>query len=140
MSDINKIKIFDNKIFEDDRGSVRHFFKNTSISMNIEEVYFSSVKKNVVKGWKFHSNKNQFLTCIIGEIQFFIGEKDDNGNIILVDRFNLFSKKNKALYIPSNTWYAFKGISNSDAVLVNAVDKEHSKCLSKNCIFDESVI
>jgi len=135
MFKLKEVKIIQNKIFEDKRGFVKHFFKNTSVPMIIEETYFSSVKKGVIKGWKYHSNKNQLLTCVVGEINFFIGSEDLNGEVKLSKKINLISNENKSIFIPSCTWYAFEGISNLDAILVNNVDKEHSKCISKTYVF-----
>ena len=131
MSKLNEVQIIQNKIFEDNRGFVKHFFKKNTVAISIEETYFSSVKKGVTKGWKYHSNKNQLLTCIVGEVNFFIGNENLKGEVKKIKTINLIANENKAIFIPTCTWYAFEGISKFDAILVNNVDKEHSKCVSK---------
>lgn len=114
------------KIIADERGSVMHMIKSAELSHPIAEVYFSTVKPNVVKGWKRHKKMWQRYVVPIGEMEFrFIDERPDS--ITFGNRFSVrVSRENyQLLTVPPGVWYSFQCVSDMEAIVVNAASLEH---------------
>ena len=61
----------DLNINEADSGSVYHALKNTDKGFKqFGEIYFSSVKKDIIKAWKLHKEMTLNLIVPVGKIQF----------------------------------------------------------------------
>ena len=112
----NKIKIIKNK-----KGNIIKFFNFKKKILNrYGEIYFSEVKKNHFKGWKFHKNRNQILTIASGTIIFSFKKslKDRSKEIKLSYPNNLCS-----LFIPKKTYYSFKCVSKKTGIIINLIDE-----------------
>ena len=113
---IKKIKVIKNK-----KGNIIKFlnFKKTFLK-RYGELYFSEVKKNHFKGWKFHNNRNQIVTICSGAVIFEL-KKHSNGKIKKIKLSypnNLYS-----IFIPKKTFYSFKCISKRNAIIINLIDE-----------------
>ena len=114
------------RVITDERGSVMHMIKLSNSSRPIGEVYFSTVKPGVIKGWKRHKVMWQRFTVPVGEIEFeFIDERPDSKS--LGSRFMVrASRENHQLItVPPGIWYSFRCVSHMEAMIVNASDIEH---------------
>ena len=115
---IKKIKI---KKIKNSKGNIIKFFNFKLRLLNkYGEIYFSEVKKNKFKGWKFHERKNQVMTISSGIVEFSF-KKKNQGKIIKIKLSypnNLY-----AIYIPKKTFYSFKCLSKQKAIIVNLVDE-----------------
>ena len=131
------IQIFENKVFSDYRGQVRHFFNSNLFNLDVEEIYFSSIVYPNIKGWKFHENKNQLFSVVSGKIKFYIGSFNSNNKITVNREITLTFDKNNSLFLPSKTWYAFENIQRTDSMLINAADIEHSAAISRELPFNK---
>ena len=80
------------KIIVADSGSVLHGMKKTDVGYNkFGEVYFSSVKKDVIKAWKLHKEMTLNLVVPIGEVTFVLF--DDRHTSIIVFTKTMFNKQ-----------------------------------------------
>jgi dTDP-4-dehydrorhamnose 3,5-epimerase len=113
IQDLRKIK--------DDRGSVMHMLRSDSpLFEKFGEIYFSTVKKNVVKAWKRHKIMKQHFTVPVGSIKLVI--YDNREKSTTYDQIMEISvgEDNFALVkIPPMVWYGFKGESNDYSLIVN---------------------
>ncbi len=88
------------------------------------EVYFSWIKKNYLKGWKFHKKMHMNLTVPVGKIKFIFFDKITNKKRI----FFLSDKEFGTLYVPPKIWFAFKNVNKKkDSLLVNFSNIIHTK-------------
>tara|TARA_B100000900_G_scaffold273328_1_gene233480 strand:- start:13 stop:369 length:357 start_codon:yes stop_codon:yes gene_type:complete len=115
---IKKIKI---KTIKNAKGNIVKFFNfDQKLLKKYGEIYFSEVKKNKFKGWKFHHKKNQVMTICSGIVEFSFKKKDSGK----VKKIKLSYPKNLyAIYIPKNIFYSFKCLSKQKAIIINLVDE-----------------
>ena len=105
-----------------DGGNVYHVFKANSYRYNIGEIYFSSIEKGFIKGWKMQTMMNSKFCVPHGNVQFIFVSKDFKHTktfCIGEDNYGLLS-------VPKNIWYCFKGISNTKSLILNLADREHN--------------
>ena len=115
---IKKKKI---KIIKNNKGKIIKFFNfDSKFLKKFGEIYFSEVKKNKFKGWKYHNTKNQILTICAGSVQFAF-KKKENGKVMKVNLS--YPDKLYSLFIPKKTHYSFKCLSKKDAIIVNLTDE-----------------
>ena len=134
MSNLKKIKFFEKKIINNHKGNVMKFIKkNDKNYTNFGEVYFTWIKKNYLKGWKFHKKMHMNLTVPVGKIKCLFYDKRLNKKKI----FNLSEKKFGTLYVPPKIWFAFRNMDKKkDSLLVNFSNIIHDKRETINKDFD----
>jgi len=127
-------KIKDLKRIKNNNGDILHYVKKNWKSIpNIQEIYFSYVKKNKVKGWIKHKKNICLLSAPLGKVSVEV--KKDNENI--VNKIKLDSNNPKLLIIYPNTWYAIINSGNCDALIVNAMNGLHKKSEYKKKIYNK---
>ena len=116
------------KIIVADSGSVLHGMKKTDVGYNkFGEVYFSSVKKDVIKAWKLHTKMTLNLMVPTGEILFGFYDLRKNSptldkkyKVILSPKDNYYR-----LTVPHGIWFGFKGIAEGLNLVCNVSDIIH---------------
>jgi dTDP-4-dehydrorhamnose 3,5-epimerase len=125
-SGIDGLMIESKKIIQGERGCVYHMVRASQTSMPIKEVYFSSVKSGVSKGWKRHRLMWQRFTVPIGEIEFSFIDARSDSKTFQKELSVVISASNHALItVPPGIWYTFKCLSSSESLIVNAPSHEH---------------
>ena len=115
---IKKIKV---KVIKNIKGNIIKFYNfDSKFLKKYGEIYFSEIKKNKFKGWKYHEKKNQVLTICSGIVEFSFKKKID-GNIKKIKLS--FPDKLYAILIPKKIFYSFKCLSKQNAIIVNLVDE-----------------
>ena len=115
---IRKKKI---KIIRNPKGNIVKFVnKNQLPFKKFGEIYFSEIKPNTTKNWKYHENRNQYLTIVEGSVVFFF-KKKIKGKIkkILLK----YPNKLNSIFIPKKYFYKFKCISKKKSIIVNIIDE-----------------
>ena len=103
------------------KGDVLRALKITSKKEVIKEVYFSKVKHNKIKGWKYHKKMTLRLCVPVGKVKFvFYDEK----NFLEI---TIGEKNYKLIIVPANIWFSFKGLSKVQSLIVNMPNILHSK-------------
>ncbi len=112
------------------KGDIFHAMKaNDNGFFGFGEAYFSTVKKNNIKGWKKHTEMTLNLVVVIGEVEFVVYDGTDFFNVKL-------SKKNyQRLTVKPNLWLAFRGLDDEN-MLLNLASIEHNPNESKNVDLD----
>lgn len=111
---MDKIILTPLKIISNPKGDIfKVIKKNDAGFVSFGEVYFSTVNKNEIKGWKKHRKMTLNIVVPIGEIKFVIFD-ENNKNFFQIS----ISKKNyQRLTVPPNYWVAFKGIHEYNLLL-----------------------
>tara|TARA_X000000950_G_scaffold286061_1_gene393816 strand:+ start:13 stop:369 length:357 start_codon:yes stop_codon:yes gene_type:complete len=103
------------------KGNIIKFFNfKQKYLKKYGEIYFSEVKKNKFKGWKYHNKRNQVMSICSGVVEFSF-KKKINGNIKKIKMSypnNLY-----VIFIPSKTYYSFKCLSKKNGLIVNLIDE-----------------
>lgn len=122
-----KIKIYNRYTFKNNNGSVLKIInKNSENYKGFGEVYFSTVKYKVVKGWKLHNKMHMNLMVSEGSIKFvFYDLRKKSNNYKKFKEIILNSKINKIIYVPPKIWFAFQGLTKSNNVLLNFANILH---------------
>ena len=130
MSNLKKIKFIKKRIITHPKGNIMKFIKrNDDNYSGFGEVYFTWIKINEFKGWKFHKKMHMNLTVPMGNVDFFFYDKKLDKKII----FNLNEKKFGTLYIPPKIWFGFKNMNKKkDSLVVNFSNIIHDKNESIN--------
>ncbi len=117
----------DLNIIEADSGSVYHVLKNTDKGFKqFGEIYFSSVKKDIIKAWKLHKEMTLNLIVPVGKIQFCffdVREKSDTFNETF--KIVLSQKPYFRLTVPPGIWYGFQGVSDGLNLICNVANIIH---------------
>ena len=117
------------KRYQSDKGSVLHFIKKDSKGFSsFEEVYFSTVNYQQIKGWKRHTEMTMNLAVPHGEVLFVF--YDDRKESLTKNEFYsiLLSSSNFfRLTIEPSIWFAFKGISKEMNLVVNLANRMHDQ-------------
>ena len=114
------------------KGDVFHAMKKSDQGFDgFGEAYFSTIRKDDIKGWKKHTKMTLNLIVPSGEIKFVVYDENTN------EFFNVqLSQENyQRLTLKPNLWMAFKGIS-KNAMLLNLASIEHdsNECISKKLV------
>ena len=125
-------------VFADERGSVMHMLKASQTDRPIREVYFSTVKPGVTKGWKRHKIMWQRFAVPIGAIRFsFIDERPQSKSSGAVFSADISKENYYLVTVPPGIWYSFQCVSETEAMVVNAADTEHDPSESETKNLDQ---
>ncbi|PHS55794.1 MAG: dTDP-4-dehydrorhamnose 3,5-epimerase [Sulfurimonas sp.] len=115
------------------KGDIFHIMKKSDDGFyGFAEAYFSTINKNVIKGWKQHTEMTLNLVVVIGEVEFVLYDN------ISKEFFTVcLSKKNyQRLTVRHGIWMAFRGIDEKNIVL-NLANIEHNSDEANNLGLDE---
>lgn len=135
MINLKKIKFYKKKTIFNFKGNIIKFIKkNDKNYKKFGELYFTWVKNNYLKGWKFHKKMHMNLTVPVGKIRCMFYDKKTNKKIIL----DLSENKPGTLYVPPKIWFAFQNIDKKkDSLLINFSNIIHNKNETINKDFKE---
>ena len=119
---LDKIKITDLNIINLKDGDLYHGIReNDECFDKFGEIYFSTVNKNLIKGWKMHKKMTMNLIVPNGEIRFnFIDSLDIDKRY----EINLSLKNYKRITVQPGVIFGFKGLSDRN-ILVNISNMIH---------------
>ena len=130
--DSSGFRLVDRRIIPNPKGDVYRGYRLSEDCLDCEEVYFSRVNKDDVKGWKCHTKQSSNLIVVYGKVRVFIAASrpsfrctiDHASNFFdwvdLSDRAPLY----KMLSIKPGNWFAFHGLA-TESVLCNLSDRIH---------------
>lgn len=90
------------------------------------EAYFSTIHKDVIKGWKKHTQMVLNLVVPQGEIEFIV--YDDRQNSTTYGEFfavKLSHNNYQRLTVPNGVFMAFRGIGDGTNMLLNLASIKH---------------
>lgn len=118
---MDKVIVTPLKQIHNPKGDILHAMKQSDIGYTtFGEAYFSTVNKNVIKGWKKHTQMTMNLIVSIGEIKFVIYDEEAQEFFSI----SLSPQNYSRLTVPPGLWVGFQGISEYN-LLLNLASIEH---------------
>jgi dTDP-4-dehydrorhamnose 3,5-epimerase len=124
---IEGIQVIPLRRIPDERGTIYHMLRSTDPHFQqFGEIYFSTVYKDVVKGWHRHSRMTLHYACVVGRIKLVLYDERQNSStkgklmelFLGIDNYSL-------VIIPSNIWNGFKGMSSPESIVANCSSHPH---------------
>jgi dTDP-4-dehydrorhamnose 3,5-epimerase len=120
--------VTDLKIIPHEKGDVYHGLRVSDIEdFDFGELYFTSVHKGVVKGWKKHQKMVLNLIVVKGTVRFYLKHKWEDA----FKAIDLGVCRYARLEVLPEMWVAFKGLDN-DNLIANCASIEHDPGESVN--------
>ena len=122
MNKDNKASIYPLRKIDLEGGDILHGLKRSDNGyVNFGEVYFSMVKFNAIKAWKLHQSMTLNLVVPIGKVLFvFFLPIENTFEEIIIGEENY-----QRINVPPGVWFGFKGLYESDSLVMNIADMEH---------------
>jgi dTDP-4-dehydrorhamnose 3,5-epimerase len=119
------------KVFPDERGSVMHMLKRTDDHFEeFGEIYFSTIRAEVVKAWHIHKKMTLNYACVFGQI--IVGLIDLRAESLTFNQQEIYLmdavQDYHLLTIPPQVWNGFRIPINSEfdqAILANCATLPH---------------
>ena len=115
------------------KGDIYHAMKKSDHGYNgFGEVYFSTINKDDIKGWKKHLKMTLNIIVPIGKIKFVVYDiktKEFFSEVIS-------SRNYQRLTISPGLWVAFQGMQNEN-ILLNIASNEHDPSEEENLTLDQ---
>ena len=130
---IDGVQIIPLKRIPDERGTIMHMLRATDPHFQqFGEIYFSTIYRNVIKGWHLHHEMTLNYACIYGRIKLVIYD-DREGSPTRGELIELFlGPDNYSLVIiPPEVWNGFKGMSEPLAIVANCCTHVHDPSRSQ---------
>lgn len=130
---IEGVQIIPLKRIADERGTIFHMLKSSDPHFTqFGEIYFSTIYKNVIKGWHMHEEMTLNYACIHGRIKLVVFDDRKNSKtkgelqeiFLGPDSYNL-------VVIPPGVWNGFKGMTDPMAIVANCCTHAHDPKRSK---------
>jgi dTDP-4-dehydrorhamnose 3,5-epimerase len=130
---IDGVQIIQLKRIPDERGTIMHMLRATDPHFQqFGEIYFSTIYRNVIKGWHLHHEMTLNYACIYGRIKLVIYD-DREGSPTRGELMEIFlGPDNYSLVIiPPEVWNGFKGMSEPLAIVANCCTHVHDPSRSQ---------
>ena len=126
---IHDVKITPLNIISDERGKVLHMLRSDSpIFKQFGEIYFSTIYKDIIKGWHLHRESYLNYACINGKVKLALYDNRPESKTKNQYQEIILSPNNYCLVtIPPNIWNGFKGLSDSESMIANCLTIAHNE-------------
>jgi len=130
---IDGVKVVPLRRIPDERGTVMHMLRSTDPHFTqFGEIYFSTVYKDVVKGWHRHQQMTLNYACVSGRIKLAMYDDRPTSPTrgALAEVF-LGPDEYSLVVIPPGIWNGFKGMSEPHAIVANCATHPHDPAASE---------
>jgi dTDP-4-dehydrorhamnose 3,5-epimerase len=128
-SKIEGVKITPLKIISDNRGKVMHMLRSDSqVFKTFGEIYFSTIRFNLIKAWHLHKEATLNYACISGKVKLVLYDNREksptfqNYQEIFLSPLDYF-----LITIPPNIWNGFKGLNEKESIIANCLTLPHNE-------------
>ena len=130
---IEGVKMVPLKRIPDERGTVFHMLRSSDPHfIQFGEIYFSSVYKEVVKGWHRHRDMTLNYACIHGRIKLVLyDDREESSSRGRLMELFLGPDDYSLAIIPPGIWNGFKGMSEPFAIVANCCTHPHDPTRSE---------
>lgn len=121
---LNKIKVTRLKIIKIHAGNIMKALKKSELKKwSFGEAYFSKIKFNKIKAWKYHKKMSLQLIVPSGKVKFvFFSKKNNKFKVIEIGE-----KKYYRITVPPKIWFGFKGVTRKESIILSITNMNHSK-------------
>ena len=126
MADIDGVAFVPLRRIPDERGTIYHMLRADDPHFReFGEIYFTSIYRDVIKGWHRHELMTLNYACIAGRIKLVLydGREGSPTRGTIVERFMGPDDYCLAI-IPPGIWAGFKGMTD-EAVVANCATHPH---------------
>lgn len=115
------------KRISDERGAILHMLKRTDPHfIEFGEIYFSTVYKDIVKGWHRHRDMTLNYTCPYGRVKLVLYDnRPDSSTRGEVMEVFLGPDNHSLVIIPPEIWNGFKGLHGPFSIVANCCTHPH---------------
>jgi dTDP-4-dehydrorhamnose 3,5-epimerase len=118
---IQGVKIKQLKPIPDERGRLMEMIrKDDDIFVKFGQIYMTTVNPGTVKAWHFHKLQLDNFVVVKGMLKLVLYDSrpksKTNGE---VNEFFMGEHNNIAVQIPKNVYHGFKGISETETIVIN---------------------
>jgi dTDP-4-dehydrorhamnose 3,5-epimerase len=128
---IDGVSVIPLRRIPDERGTVHHMLKRTDPHfIEFGEIYFTTVYRDVVKGWHRHREMTLNYACVAGRIKLVLFD-DRTGSPTRDELMEVFLGPDQyaLVIIPPGVWNGFKGMS-EEAIVANCCTHPHDAARS----------
>lgn len=118
---INGIRVKPLKVIPDERGRLYEMLRRDEpLFAGFGQVYCTTVKDGVVKGWHYHKKQVDNFVCVSGMIKLVAYDARARSSTKgQVNEFFLGVHSPLLVQIPAGVYHGFKGISHPEAIVIN---------------------
>jgi dTDP-4-dehydrorhamnose 3,5-epimerase len=123
---ISGVQVIPLRRIPDERGTIYHMLKRTDPHfVEFGEIYFTSIYRDVIKGWHRHQYLTLNYACIWGRIKLALyDERDDSPTRGKLMELFLGPDDYSLVVIPPQIWTGFKGMTEV-ALVANCATRPH---------------
>jgi dTDP-4-dehydrorhamnose 3,5-epimerase len=124
---INGVQVIPLKRIPDERGTIMHMLRATDPHFQqFGEIYFSTIYKDVIKGWHLHREMTLNYSCIHGRIKLVLFDDREQSSTRgeLMEIF-LGPDNYSLVIIPPEVWNGFKGMTDPLSIMANCCTHAH---------------
>ena len=124
---INGVHVIPLARIPDERGTILHMLRSTDKHfIEFGEIYFTTIYRDVIKGWHKHREMTLNYACIFGRIKLVLydGREDSPTKDALQEVF-LGPDYHALVIIPPGVWNGTKGRSDPFAIVANCCTHPH---------------
>ena len=130
---IDGVKVVPLRRIPDERGTVMHMLRSTDPHFTqFGEIYFSTVYKDVVKGWHRHRQMTLNYACVSGRVKLAMyDDRPTSATRGEISEVFLGPDEYALVVIPPGIWNGFKGMSEPNAIVANCATHPHDPSASE---------
>jgi dTDP-4-dehydrorhamnose 3,5-epimerase len=129
---IDGVQVVPLRRIPDERGTILHMLRRTDPHfVEFGEIYFSTIYRDVIKGWHRHRLMTLNYACIVGRIKLVLyDDREDSPTLgALLERF-LGPDDYSLVVIPPGIWTGFKGMADL-SMIANCATHPHDPSLTE---------
>jgi len=132
MTQIADVQVVPLRRIPDERGTIFHMLRRSDEHfVEFGEIYFTTVYRDVIKGWHKHREMTLNYACIDGRIKLVLcDDREDSATHGTLDEIFLGPDNYALVVIPPGIWTGFKGMADPYAIVANCCTHEHDPSLS----------
>jgi dTDP-4-dehydrorhamnose 3,5-epimerase-like enzyme len=109
------------RVYVDHRGTVRRIADG--LGFLVADIYSTTVRKNVVKGWHWYDTKIMSYVCLVGTVMVEVFDPGTQERHV----FYLSDKDYSRIVISPGWWTALTGIDDGENVLVVCASETYNE-------------
>lgn len=132
MTALADVQVIPLRRIPDERGTIFHMLRRSdSHFLEFGEIYFTTVYRDVIKGWHKHRDMTLNYACIDGRIKLVLyDDRQTSSTRGELDEIFLGPDNYALVVIPPGIWTGFKGMTDPYAIVANCCTHEHDPARS----------
>ncbi len=116
------------KVIPDERGRLAEILRSDDeIFIKFGQVYFTTVYPGVVKAWHYHKKQYDNFCVVKGMLKLVLYDtREDSPTKGEINEFFIGDHNPMLVQIPNNVYHGFKGISETETVVINISTEPYS--------------